>query len=158
MRLKYKGDNRRVLINPVKYIIDSKSHYIQGDCVGDEVSIELGFLDGKRKDKKKEKVPFYTFNSHFSGNCYEGELVRLKDIKGDVLAVVISFTAAAIIGFLIGFFAVDSLSHLKWGLLIGLLSGAFISALILLTLWNEKRMMLKLADRFMLKNTNCRRK
>lgn len=158
MRLKYKGDNRRVLINPVKYIIDSKSHYIQGDCVGDEVSIELGFLDGKRKDKKKEKVPFYTFNSHFSGNCYEGELVRLKDIKGDVLAVVISFTAAAIIGFLIGFFAVDSLSHLKWGLLIGLPSGAFISALILLTLWNEKRMMLKLADRFMLKNTNCRRK
>lgn len=158
MRLKYKGSNRRVLLNPVKYIIDSKSHYIQGDCVGDEVSFELGFLDGKRKEKKKEKVPFYTFSSHFSGNCYESELVRLKDIKGDVLAVVISFAAAAIIGFFIGFFAVDSLSHLKWGLIIGLSSGGFISGLILLTLWNERRMMLKLADRFMLKNTNCRRK
>jgi len=158
MRLKYKGDNRHVLVNTVKYIIDSKSHYIQGDCVGDDVSFELGFLDGKRKEKKKEKVPFYTFNSHFSGNCYEGELVRLKDIKGDVLSVIISFVVSSIIGFLIGFFAVDSMSHLKWGLIIGLCSGIFMAALITLVLWNEKRMMLKLADRFMFKNTNCRRK
>lgn len=158
MKLKYIGDKRQVLVNPVTYIIDSKSHYIQGDCVDDDVSIEIGFLDGKRNEKNKKKVPFYTFNSHFSGNCYEGELVRLKDIKGDVLAVIVSFWAAAIIGFLIGFFAIDSPNHLKCGLIIGPSSGAFIAALIILMLWNERRMMLKLVDRFMLKNTNCRRK
>jgi F0F1-type ATP synthase assembly protein I len=158
MRLKYNGEKRRVLENPVKYIIDSKSHYIQGDCVEDEVSIELGFLDGKRKQKKKDKVSFYTFNSHFSGNSYEGELVRLKDIKGDVMSITISSGIVFILGFLIGFFAVDSLSHLKWGLIIGLSAGCIIAALISLMFWNERRMMLKLADRFMLKNTNCRRR
>lgn len=158
MRLRYKGENRCVRENTVKYIIDSKSHYIEGDCVEDDVTIELGFLDGKRKQRKKNKIPFYKFNSHFSGNSYEGELVRLKDIKGDVLAVAISFAFGAIIGFLIGFFAVGSISRLKWGVIIGLLSGILVALLILLTLWNEKRMMLKLADRFMLTNTNCRRR
>jgi F0F1-type ATP synthase assembly protein I len=158
MRLKYNGEKRRVLENPVKYIIDSKSHYIQGDCVEDEVSIELGFLDGKRKQKKKDKVPFYNYNSHFSGNSYEGELVRLKEIKGDVMSIAISSGIVFILGFLIGFFAVDSLSHLKWGLIIGLSAGCIIAALISLMFWNERRMMLKLADRFMLKNTNCRRR
>ncbi len=158
MRLKYSSQNRRVLVNPVKYIIDSKSHYIQGDCIEDEVSMELGFLDGKRKQKKKDKVPFYTFNSHFSGTSYEGELVRLKDNKGDILSVAIFSGIAAILGFLIGFFSIRSVNHLKTGLIIGLCSGGFIAFLMCLMLWNERRMMLKLADRFMLKNTNCRRR